>query len=231
VVLEAPSEPSAAREYAISAVKGAIGAIPYVGTLINEVAFEARSRLKQQRLEAFFAEVAREVEHISEEKIDRAYLQSEEFSDLFEDVALKVAQTRDDRKRAYFRTVLLNGIKGKRAPDFSTMFLALLHEITHDELEVLRGYALDVAWLREKRAEARESGHHNPHEQALMRPIDWSQDTIGGFSRIAYREIIQSLIRKGLMFDDSAGRLSTSPCTVVEGTDLGARFYEWITSA
>src|SRR5215471_13023112 len=85
-----PAEGGAGREYALGVIKGAIGAIPFVGTLLNEVAFEARSRVKQRRLEAFFGEVAQSVRELSEAKIDREYLASEEFSDLFEDVATKV---------------------------------------------------------------------------------------------------------------------------------------------
>jgi hypothetical protein len=215
------------QEYGLSVLKGAVGAIPFVGTLLNEVAFEARSRLKQRRLEAFFKEIADALAQLSEDKVDRNYLRSEEFSDLFEDVGNRVSQTRDDRKRVYFRNILVKGILGQSVPDLSAMFIALLHEITVEELSVLKGYALGVKWLRDKRNAARREGVKR--EVALMKPVDWSQSTIAGFPALSYREILQSLIRKGLLFDDSAGRLSTPPYTVIEGTDLGAHFYEWIT--
>jgi hypothetical protein len=78
------TDPSSAKEYGLSVLKGVIGAVPYVGTALNEIIFDARSRLKEDRLNSFFAEVAEEVERLSEESIDHDYLKSEEFSDLIE---------------------------------------------------------------------------------------------------------------------------------------------------
>lgn len=43
------------KEYGISTLKGMIGAIPFAGTFLNEVAFEARSRIKQERVNRFVA--------------------------------------------------------------------------------------------------------------------------------------------------------------------------------
>src|SRR5262249_42910959 len=103
------------REYGIGVLRGLLGAIPYVGTLLNEIAFEARSRIKQARLQAFVLELSEDIRRLAEDKIDKEYIASEEFSDLFEDVATRVARTRDERKRAYFRNVLVKGICGSRA--------------------------------------------------------------------------------------------------------------------
>lgn len=43
-------------EYSLAALKGLIGAIPYAGTLLNEILFEARSRVKQERVNLFIIE-------------------------------------------------------------------------------------------------------------------------------------------------------------------------------
>jgi hypothetical protein len=51
-----------------------------------------------------------------------------------------------------------------------------------------------------------------------------------GVPPLIFKELLQSLIRKGLMFDDSFGRLDTSAYEVVEPTELGAAFFEWIRS-
>src|SRR5258708_4350845 len=78
----------ARKEYALAMIKGAIGAIPYAGTLLNEAFFEARSRLKQARLEQFFTGLSAKVAQLDERVIDKAYIQSEEFSDLLGDADL-----------------------------------------------------------------------------------------------------------------------------------------------
>ena len=41
-----------------SVIRGLVGAIPYVGTALNEAIFDFRSRLKQERLEKFVEELA-----------------------------------------------------------------------------------------------------------------------------------------------------------------------------
>ncbi|MCC6216131.1 MAG: hypothetical protein IT376_14805 [Polyangiaceae bacterium] len=52
------SSVSPVKEYGLAVLKGAIGAIPFVGTAINEILFEARGRLKQARVEEFVRQVA-----------------------------------------------------------------------------------------------------------------------------------------------------------------------------
>lgn len=216
---EPASEPSAVREYSLGVLKGILGAVPYIGSLLNEVLFEARSRLKQQRIEAFFGELADGVNRLDENKIDREYLRSEEFSDLLEDVSFRVTQTRDERKREYFKTILLKGVCGERAPNFAALFTSLLHELTIEELKVFSGYAEGFEWLRDERSKGNE---------ADMKPLDWTLDTIEGYTSVDYRRTLQSLIQKGMLFDNSFGRWDTKPYTFVEATDLGFTFYRWI---
>ncbi|WP_427339603.1 hypothetical protein [Caloranaerobacter sp. DY30410] len=45
------------KESGISILKGLIGAIPVVGTALNEAIFECRSRVKQKRVNNFIIEL------------------------------------------------------------------------------------------------------------------------------------------------------------------------------
>ena len=209
------------REYGVGVLKGAIGAIPYAGGLINEVLFEARARLKQERLETFIAELAADVEKLGEEKVDRAFLMSEEFSDLAEDVLTRVSRNRFEAKRAHFRNVLTKAIVGIRAPDFSTLFLNLLEEITDEELRIYANYY----WTFEKLRDGRSEG-----TKMQVTALDYSGTDIMGLPPATFKKVLQSLIRKGLMFDDSFGRFETPAYHIVEPTELGAAFFEWISS-
>ena len=62
-------------------VRGLVGAIPYVGTLLNEAIFDLRARLKQERLEKFVEYLADSLQTLEHDKIDVAYIQSAEFID------------------------------------------------------------------------------------------------------------------------------------------------------
>jgi hypothetical protein len=210
---------AAAAEYGLGLFKGIIGAIPWVGNLLNEMMFEARSRLKQARLNQFFTQVAQDVNSLSEDKLDKDYLRTEEFSDFIEEVCLRVSRERSEEKRTYFRKVLLDAFKGGRQPDFSAAFLNILQEITVEEISVLSGYV----WAYHRKAELQARG-----EKAEAQPVDYSQKEIAGLAPSDYRKVVQSLIRKGLLFDDSYGRWDATPYTFFQATDLGADFYKWL---
>lgn len=214
------SEPSAPAQYGLGLLRGAIGAIPYVGSLLNEVVFDARSRLKQQRLEAFFRAVAEDVARIDESAIDKDYLVSDDFSDLIEDVCQRAARATSESKRLRFKDVLVRALTERPPPDLTPMFLAVLAEITEEEIVVLEKLCEATTWLRQKKAE----GH-----KADVRAFDFSSGTVHGFAVPHFRLILQGLIRKGLAHDDTGGRLGPIEHNdIVLGTDLGIAFLDWL---
>ena len=87
------------KEIGVSAIKVAIGAIPFAGTALNEVIFEGRGRLKQERINNFILMLQDYMENLSESDIDFNYMKSEEFSDIIESVLIRVSNTRSLEKR------------------------------------------------------------------------------------------------------------------------------------
>lgn len=88
--------------------KSAFSAIPFAGGALNEIVFDYRSRLKQNRLNSF-------VELLSafftgHPDIDPELLKTEEFSDLFESVIRRVLQTKSKEKHLRFRDILTRQI-------------------------------------------------------------------------------------------------------------------------
>ena len=81
-----------------SVIRGLVGAIPDVGTALNEAIFDLRARLKQERLEKFVEELASILQTLKSDKIDVAYIQSAEFVDFLEDVLVRAAKVRADEK-------------------------------------------------------------------------------------------------------------------------------------
>ena len=75
-----------------SVIRGLVGAIPCVGTALNEAIFDLRARLKQERLEKFVEKLAGVLKTLDTAKVDTAYIQSEEFVDFLEDVLIRAAK-------------------------------------------------------------------------------------------------------------------------------------------
>lgn len=125
-----------------------------------------------------------------------------------------------ETKRNHFRKVLLDAMQGNASPSFEKVFIDILGEINEPELDVLNGFVRVHFRMKELEGEGKK---------ADIAAIDYSQATIKGYPTSEYRLIVQSLIRKGLMFDDSHGRFDTPAFVVVAATDLGAEFCQWLT--
>ena len=76
------------KEYGISTLKGLIGAIPFAGTLLNEVAFEARSRIKQERVNKFIEEFSDYMSSYSPHESYENLIDSEKIGDIFEEIII-----------------------------------------------------------------------------------------------------------------------------------------------
>ena len=70
----------------ISINKSLLGALPYVGSMLNEIFFERRSRIKQERLNNFIAELSEYLNNYSESDFDPNCINSESFGDIFESI-------------------------------------------------------------------------------------------------------------------------------------------------
>jgi hypothetical protein len=209
---------AAPKEYGIGLLKGIIGALPYVGTLVNEALFDARSRLKQERLNAFFVGVAESVEKLGQESIDHAYLKTEEFSDLVEDICLRVTRTRSEQRRQHLRKQLLDAFQGRRQPDLGPLFLGMLEQISEDELNVLRTFVSFDKGRQEREREGRKVD---------MGPIDYDSKP-WGLDESAAKQVLSALISKGLAADNSQAYYDSKPLDRVLPTALGVAFYTWL---
>jgi hypothetical protein len=207
-----------AKEYGLSVFKGLVGAIPFAGTAINELLFEARSRLKQRRVKDFVAAVAEDVTRLTAEGINREFLASEDFSDLIEDIFIRVSRTKSAERRNHYKSILVRAFQGLSDPDFSTFFLNVLEEITEQEVTILRGFA---KYLAEKpKYDARG-------EKLDVGAIDYAA-TQWGLDGVVAKQLVQALIAKGLLADTSAGYYDGEAFTHIIPTELGARFLAWL---
>ena len=119
------------------AIRGLVGAIPYVGTLLNEAIFEGRARLKQERLEKFVEYLADSLQTLESDKIDRAYIQSAEFVDFLEDVLIRAAKVRAEEKRKKLAAVLAGRLQHTAGTPFDDRFLDLLISLSDTQVRIL----------------------------------------------------------------------------------------------
>ena len=105
-------KPAERKEYLISTFKGLVGVIPFAGTFINEVAFEARSRVKQNRVNNFIQEFSEFMDKETEDSVKLDSVNREEFGDIFEELILSVSKTSAKHKIKIFKGILGKQFKG-----------------------------------------------------------------------------------------------------------------------
>lgn len=126
------------REVGISVTKGAIGAIPFVGTALNESLFECRARIKQERVNKFIKMLQEFMVTVSDKDIDFKHLKSDEFSDIFESILKRVAYTRSEEKMKRFRKVLVSEMQNPTNTDFTETFLDIISRLEEVQIKILK---------------------------------------------------------------------------------------------
>lgn len=189
-----------------SVVRGILGAIPYVGTALNEAIFDFRARLKQERLEKFVEELAGILQTLESDKIDTAYIQSEEFVDFLEDVLIRATKIRAEEKRRKLAAVLAGRLQHAKSTSFDDRFLDLLLSLTEVQVRILDEHL---------RATDESKKHRQPSYYDL--------------SDSDYYFLVQDLISKALLYDDGMNRLgATRPFQIVKITALGRAFIQFL---
>ena len=183
-------------------VRGLVGAIPYVGTLLNEAIFEGRARLKQERLERFVEYLAENLQTLESDKIDVAYIQSAEFVDFLEDVLIRAAKVRAEEKRKKLAAVLAGRLQHAKGTPFDDRFLDLLVSLSDTQVRILAEHL--------RAAEERERAEENAEHR---------QPSYYNVSESEYPLLIQDLMSKGLfVFAEGFGKV----------TELGQAFIRFL---
>src|SRR5690606_21477899 len=93
------------KEILNSSIKSIFGAVPFVGSLFDELFFEYNGRIKQKRLNHFIEILADNFTQESDIKIEN--IQTEDFNDLFESVLRRVVRTKSEWKLNKFKDILI----------------------------------------------------------------------------------------------------------------------------
>ena len=219
------------KESGKSVAKVCFSAIPIVGPALDEMAFEGRSRMYQNRLNRFIELLKEYMSSVQEKDIDFRYLKSDEFGDIFESIIRKVLLTGSEEKINRFKMILVQDMKNTYHSDFKETYLDIASKINEDQIIILNEYR-----------KFREGGSSEEDEIPKRNVIDGG--TIGdsepakiSFHRLPehynleqskYIFYIQDLISKSLIFDDGIGRVGTRPFDILDITDFGCEFLNYI---
>lgn len=226
---------SVSKEFTIGIIKGAIGTIPVFGGYLNEALFDIRGRIKQTRFEKFVKSLEEQLALLSENNINQAFLQTEEFSDILENIFNKVVLTQSKEKTEIYRNMLVHSIDMSKIEilDITTFFLEIVNNLSEQELILLKS-------LRHKYTSSLLTNEledfvneTNPEAKYLHEvksyQVNYAYEKIFGLNKIDFRLCFESLISKSLVYDDGLGGIGGGELRSKIGlTHLGHRLIEFI---
>ena len=199
-----------------SVIRGLVGAIPCVGTALNEAIFDLRARLKQERLEKFVEKLAGVLKTLDTAKVDTAYIQSEEFVDFLEDVLIRAAKARAEEKLRKLAAVLAGRLQHAEGTPFDDRFLDLLLSLSDLQVRILAEHLRATKEREKSKKDADDaSGKHR-------------QPNCYDLSDSEYHFLVQDLISKALLYDEGMNRWGTRPFQILEITEFGRAFLRFL---
>lgn len=128
-------------DYVTIAVKGALGAIPFAGSLLAELAGTVIPNQRMERIVRFAEVLESRICNLEQEYVKKE-LNNEYFSDLFEEAVRQASRSLSDERREYLATLLANSLSMHDIEYFeSKHLLRILNEINDIEIIWLRFYA------------------------------------------------------------------------------------------
>ena len=141
---------SATKQTLISTAKTALASIPVLGTMINEVLFELSNRIKSERLELFIDILSEKISSLEEKKIDKEYLESEDFYDMTLSVVQASIQTQLQEKHQALANIYITGIENRISwnEDLTNSLIKITNELTPKHIIILKFMVLNMDTFR-----------------------------------------------------------------------------------
>lgn len=121
-------------------VKGGIGAIPVVGSILGEVVGLIIPNQRMNRIEAYLRHLSDRLASADAESL-RSKFDDPEVVDLFEEGAVQSVRALSEERRAYITQLVANGITGdEKARIEAKRLLNLLEQIDDDQIIIMASY-------------------------------------------------------------------------------------------
>lgn len=137
--METPLEPERS-DYVASAAKSVLGAIPFVGSLLVELAGTIVPNQRVDRIARFAATLEQRLSQVEGEFV-QAQVNNDEFTDLIEEALRQAARSTTDERREYIAALIANSLSPEQvAFQESKHLLRILGDISDIEVIWLRFY-------------------------------------------------------------------------------------------
>jgi hypothetical protein len=128
------------RDRAVALFQGALGGIPFVGSIIAEVVGQLIPEQRMERLEAYARLLGERLPNVEQDDLRNRFRDPENI-DLFEEGAVQAARALSEERRAYLAAVVARGISGdERVRLEAKRLLALLREIDDSQVICLASH-------------------------------------------------------------------------------------------
>jgi hypothetical protein len=125
-----------APDYVVLAAKAALGAVPFAGSLLSEIAGSIIPNQRIDRIVSFARELEARLSDV-DQRFVRSQLTNENFTDLIEEALRQVARSVSQERRAHIAALIVNGLKPDDVSFIeSKHLLRILGEI--NDIEVIR---------------------------------------------------------------------------------------------
>ena len=122
-------------------VKGALGTIPFLGSVLAEIAGQTIPHQRFERVEDYLRHLQLRVDALDEALI-REHLKDPERIDLIEDGAEQATRALSDGRREYIAKLVAEGICGEdKAKIEAKRMLRLLRDLDDDQVIILTSYS------------------------------------------------------------------------------------------
>lgn len=131
-------------DYIATALKAALGAVPYAGSLLSELIGTIIPNQRLDRLTKFAKSLETKISQI-EKAFAQSQLKDDNFSDLFEEGFRQAARSLSDERREYIASIIANSLSSQDIEYMeSKHLLRILDEINDVEVIWLRLYVVST---------------------------------------------------------------------------------------
>lgn len=121
-------------------LRATLALIPYIGGALIEVGFEHRARIKSQRVYDFFEELQNYFENVKSPDVNKEFINSDRFNDIFEEIINKVSKTDDLKKRTRFKQLLIGTTTPNAKIDQFEIFFELTSQLHESQILLLKKF-------------------------------------------------------------------------------------------
>lgn len=129
-----------ATDYVASGVRSALGAVPFAGSLLSEIAGTIIPNQRIDRIADFAEKLEERIRDLEEDAV-RSHLDDEEFTDLVEEGLRQAARATTEERRAYLASLIAKSLTEEAIEHSeSRHLLRMLGELSDVEVVWLRAY-------------------------------------------------------------------------------------------